>query len=112
MLGWKLHGLIEHGANNWRPKDLYDLLLYTTQVTFDDLLLPEAIYVAFTSRNSPIQEVVDLLCASEWWDSEANYRKWQQYIKSEPSQPIPENLKEVVTIVREHWLAMLTILAN
>ncbi len=30
MFGWKLHGLVEQGFKRWRPKDLYDLMLFTT----------------------------------------------------------------------------------
>lgn len=103
MAAWKLHGLIEQGAKCWRPKDLYDLMLLATVVSLQESLLPEAIQVAFSSRNANFQEIRQILTNSHWWNTGKNRRKWRWYCRQVSTQIMPDNLLSVVTLVIDYW---------
>lgn len=106
MIGWKLHGLVELGAKRWRPKDLYDLMLLSTQVVLDEAELGEAIAVAFSSRNTPLQDVLEILATPAWWNTSKNRSKWRWFIRNTPTQPIPKDLVSVVAVVTGRWTSV------
>jgi hypothetical protein len=99
MAAWKLHGLVELGAKRWRGKDLYDLMLLATLVPLDKALLPEAIRVAFSSHNTDLEEVREILSNPQWWDTGKNRRNWRYYCRKVPTQIMPEDFLSVVTTV-------------
>lgn len=103
MIGWKLHGLVELGARRWRAKDLYDLMLLSTAVNLDEAELRQAIAIAFSSRNTDLQEVWDILVSPEWWDKGKHRSKWRKYLAQFPTQTTPQELSLVVDVVIAKW---------
>jgi hypothetical protein len=101
LVGWKLHGLVELGAKRWRPKDVYDLMLLTDYVVLDASLLLDAIRVAFSSRATPLQEVLAMLSSPESWNNSRNHSKWMKFRSGANDSSIPEDLLECVTVVSE-----------
>ncbi len=102
MFGWKLHGLVEQGFKRWRPKDLYDLMLFTTYIELDETLVKKSIFTAFNSRNTTFEEIYYILSTPEWWDRSKNRGKWKWYIRRKPEQTMPEFL-EIVAMVTQRW---------
>jgi hypothetical protein len=103
MLGWKLHGLVEQGVKRWRPKDLYDVMLLSTEVELDEGVIPSAIATAFESRNTPLQEVLDILSMPQWWNNSRNRSRWKWYTRRMGEQVMPEDYATVVDIVTGRW---------
>lgn len=101
LVGWKLHGLVEFGAKRWRPKDLYDLVLLTEYMVLDASLLLDAIGVAFSSRSTPLQEVLAMLSSPASWNNSRNRSKWRKFRSCANDQFVPEDLLECVTVVSE-----------
>lgn len=101
LVGWKLHGLVEFGAKRWRPKDVYDLMLLTDYAVLDASLLLDAIRVAFSSRATPLQEVLAMLSSPASWDNSRNRSKWRKFRTDANDSSIPEDLLECVTVVSE-----------
>ncbi|MGB3636286.1 MAG: nucleotidyl transferase AbiEii/AbiGii toxin family protein [Rivularia sp. (in: cyanobacteria)] len=102
MFGWKLHGLVEQGFKRWRPKDLYDLMLFTSYIKLDETLVRKSIFTAFNSRNTTFDEIYYILSTPEWWDRSKNRGKWKWYIRRKPEQMMPEFLS-IVEIVTQRW---------
>jgi hypothetical protein len=109
MVGWKIHGLVELGPRRWRPKDLYDLMLYI-EVPLDDAQLSSSIAVAFSSRNTPLQDVLEMLVAPNSWNNSKGRNQWKWYQRKAPTQTMPEDFLSVVTAVTSHWYEV-TLLA-
>lgn len=103
MLGWKLHGLVEQGFKRWRPKDLYDLMLFTSYIELDETKVRAAISTAFSSRNTTLEEIYYILSTPEWWDRSKNRGKWKWYIRRKPEQKMPEDFLSIVAIVTQRW---------
>lgn len=103
MVGWKLHGLVELGAKRWRPKDLYDLMLLSTEVTLNETELDQAIAIAFSSRSTPLQEVLGILYSPQWWNNSKNRSQWRRYLRQMPTQTMPQELSSVVDVVIARW---------
>lgn len=103
MVGWKLHGLVELGAKRWHPKTLYDLILYAKYLNLLQPELAEAIKIAFSSRNTPLQEVYLILAVPEWWHNSKNRSKWKWFIRKKHSQIVVEDFETVVNIVTQRW---------
>ncbi|AFY52874.1 protein of unknown function (DUF1814) [Rivularia sp. PCC 7116] len=103
MFGWKLHGLVEQGIKRWRPKDLYDLMLFTSYIQLDETKVKAAIATAFSSRNTNLEEIYYLLSTPEWWDRSKNRGKWKWYIRRKPEQNMPEDFLSIVALVTQSW---------
>ena len=101
LVGWKLHGLVEFGAKRWRAKDLYDLMLLTNYTVLDASSLLDAIDVAFSSRETPLEEVLAMLSSPASWNNSRNRSKWKKFRSSNPLPSIPDDLSECVTVVSE-----------
>lgn len=101
LVGWKLHGLVEFGAKRWRAKDLYDLMLLTNYTVLDTSSLLDAIDIAFSSRETPLEEVLAMLSSPASWNNSRNRSKWKKFRTSNPSSSIPDDLPECVTVVSE-----------
>ncbi|MCJ8283166.1 MAG: hypothetical protein MJK14_26030 [Rivularia sp. ALOHA_DT_140] len=103
MFGWKLHGLVEQGIKRWRPKDLYDLMLFTSYVELDETLVKKSIFTAFNSRNTTFEEIYYILSTPEWWDRSKNRGKWKWYIRRQSEQNIEEDFLSIVDLVTQKW---------
>ncbi len=112
LVGWKLHGLVEFGAKRWRPKDLYDLMLLTDYAVLDASLLPDAIRVAFSSRSTPLQEVLAVLSSPASWNNSKNRSKWRKFRSHANDPVIPEDLQACVTAVSERLKGMVELLVE
>jgi hypothetical protein len=99
LVGWKLHGLFEHGVRRWRPKDLYDLHLLTAHVPLhaDDLV--EAIRGAFASRSAPLEDIPAVVYSRAWWGQEKNVAKWRKFCADPPADHPPGDLLSVAAEV-------------
>ena len=102
MFGWKLHGLVENRMSQWRPKELFDLMLISLYVELDETLVKPAIFTAFNSRNTTFEDIYYMLSNPKWWDRSKNRGKWKWYIRKKPEQIMPEFL-EIVAIVTQRW---------
>ncbi|KST63867.1 nucleotidyl transferase AbiEii/AbiGii toxin family protein [Mastigocoleus testarum] len=103
MFGWKLHGLVEQGIKRWRPKDLYDLMLFTKKIELDETIVKSAIATAFSSRNTTLEEVYYLLSTPQWWDKSKNRSKWKWYTRRQKEQIMPEDFLSIVAVVTQKW---------
>ncbi|MGD1911779.1 MAG: nucleotidyl transferase AbiEii/AbiGii toxin family protein [Rivularia sp. (in: cyanobacteria)] len=103
MFGWKLHGLVEQGFKRWRPKDLYDLMLFTSYIKLDETVVRKAISTAFSSRNTTLEEIYYVLSTPEWWDRSKNRSKWKWYLRRKSEQIMSEDFLTIVAIVTQRW---------
>jgi hypothetical protein len=103
MVGWKLHGLVELGAKRWHPKTLYDLMLYAKYLNLSQPELAEAIKIAFSSRNTPLQEVWEILAVPDWWHNSKSRSKWKWFLRKKHLQIVEEDFETVVNIVTQRW---------
>ncbi|MGB6295147.1 MAG: nucleotidyl transferase AbiEii/AbiGii toxin family protein [Rivularia sp. (in: cyanobacteria)] len=103
MFGWKLHGLVEQGFKRWRPKDLYDLMLFSIYIELNESLVKKSISTAFSSRNTTFEDIYYLLSTPEWWDRSKNRGKWKWYIHKKPEQIIEQDFLSIVAIVTQRW---------
>lgn len=103
MFGWKLHGLVEQGFKRWRPKDLYDLMLFSIYIELNETLVKKSISTAFSSRNTNFEEIYYILSTPEWWDRSKNRGKWKWYIRKKPEQIIEQDFLSIVAIVTQRW---------
>jgi hypothetical protein len=92
LVGWKLHGLFEHGAHRWRAKDLYDLDLLTTLLPLDEGHLTAAIRVAFASRECPLTEVPPVLYNRAWWTTDKAQQRWEKFRSALPAPRMTDDL--------------------
>jgi hypothetical protein len=95
LVGWKLHGLFEHGAQRWRAKDLYDLLLLTSHAPLVEAELVGAIRVAFESRSQPRQDVLGVVYNPAWWAADRARERWAKFRAAARVPGVPEDVGEV-----------------
>ncbi|MEM7552704.1 MAG: nucleotidyl transferase AbiEii/AbiGii toxin family protein [Cyanobacteria bacterium P01_A01_bin.84] len=112
MFAWKLHGLVEQGIKRWRPKDLYDLMLLTTEVKLNESILTKAIYTAFSSRNTSFEEILFLLSTPQWWDRSKNRGKWKWYTRRMNQQIMLEDFLDIVNAIARKWEGMIILLKS
>jgi hypothetical protein len=72
--------------------------------------LGEAIAVAFSSRNTPLQEVMEILAAPAWWNNSKNRSKWKWYTRKVPTQTMPEDFLVVVDVAIRRWKSVVETL--
>ena len=101
LVGWKLHGLFEHGARPWRAKDLHDLVLLMEHapLAVDDLA--EAIRVAFASRSQPLADVLPLVYDPARWTTDKARERWAKFRAVAGAAGPPEDLSQVAARVAE-----------
>jgi hypothetical protein len=97
LLAWKVHGLFERGAGQWRPKDLFDIHLLATHAPLDRALIPRALRLAFDSRGDSLA-LTSRLVAGELGRSPWSREKWSRFRRSRP-EGVPEELASVVAEV-------------
>jgi hypothetical protein len=95
LVGWKLHGLFEHGAHRWRAKDLYDLLLLTRHAPLRAEDLVEAIRVAFESRSQPLEDVLGVVYNPSWWATDKARERWAKFRAGTAVAGVPEDVRTV-----------------
>jgi hypothetical protein len=100
QLAWKLHALAEM-ATSWRPKDLHDLWLITSQVALDRDALGPAIVAAFESRDYARTSCVTLFDAPHWATKTSRLR-WER----------PQPLDDVVGAVRAYLAPTFAVLPD
>ena len=107
---WKLHGLFEFPAGRWRPKDLYDLYLFSRQVPLDAAALRASIALAFESRGTPLAAAWRLL-DGRMGQSPGSRAGWRRFRRARPGWGIPEDLgvalEAVAAFARPHLRALL-----
>lgn len=84
MLGWKIHGLVEHGRGKWHAKTLADIVLLLRRVHLDEALAARAMRVAFESRETTVGELDRFLEDPTWGQSRGSRNKWKSYRKKAP----------------------------
>lgn len=83
MLGWKVHGLFEHGPGRWRAKDLHDVDLLLRFAALDPDRAARALAVAFASRGDALA-AIDRLLDGDFGRSRGSRRKWRRFAESTP----------------------------
>jgi hypothetical protein len=84
LYAWKIHGLVEFGRGQWRPKDLYDADLIATELDLDPTLARAALDLAFTSRDNALAELDDFLTRPTWGTSKTGQRRWRRFAEAIP----------------------------
>lgn len=95
MIAWKLHGLFELEKHFWRSKTLMDLWRLLTHSTFDPTLLPEAIALAFTSRDTPLLRV-DRLMEGRMGLSLKGQKRWRDFALEHPDRGVPHDTRDLL----------------
>lgn len=98
MLGWKLHGLFEHGRGRWHAKTLADAVLLMRRLKLDEALAERATRVAFESRGTGSEELARFLDDPTWGQSRGSRNKWRSYRKKAPW--VDFELAEAIEVVR------------
>lgn len=86
MVAWKIHGLVEWGRGRWRPKDLYDLDQWLSR-PIDERLALEALTLAFSSRNTELSALAELLFRPAWGESAGRRKLWKKLAATVPTAP-------------------------
>lgn len=106
-LAWKIHGLFEHISGNWRSKDLFDVWLLLKTQTIDHSVFKDALALAFSSREDPLEILVRLLYGDFGLSTRAQ-RAWRQWMKDQPvSQQM--TLADCLTEIRQILIPLLNI---
>ena len=100
LFGWKLHGLIEFGLGQWRPKDLYDLDILASDVALDPDAVRTAITAAFATRAAELTSLRDFLDRPDWGESRSNRRRWRRFSEVQPCDELPVIRERVRAVVR------------
>jgi hypothetical protein len=79
LYGWKLHGMVEFGHGQWRPKDLYDLDVLG-ELPMDREAVRVAIAAAFASRKEELSSLDDFLTRPAWGEGRSNRRRWRRFV--------------------------------
>ncbi len=79
LCAWKVHALVQFGPYGWRPKDVYDLHVLWTEGRLDLAVLPQAIDVAFSSRNSTLDELDDFLKNEDQGWMNYGVERWNEF---------------------------------
>jgi hypothetical protein len=95
MIAWKLHGLFELEKHFWRSKTLMDLWRLLTHSTFDFALLPDAIALAFVSRDTPLSRV-DRLLEGRMGLSIKGQKRWREFAQEHPDRDVPDDTRELL----------------
>ena len=83
MAAWKAHGIVEFGRGRFRAKDIWDLVALTERVRpFDLALFDRALALAFSSRQTPLAALDELLFDPTWGHGRSSRRKWRQLARS------------------------------
>lgn len=106
-IAWKLDGMVEMGQKNWRPKDLYDLMLFSEIDGINETDLIEATIVAFKSNNRSPEKLLEIFSKPLWWNNHKNRSKWKWYRRKFPENKIEEDYLTVVETVIETWKPIL-----
>jgi hypothetical protein len=82
LFAWKVHALVQFGPHAWRPKDIYDLhvLWEEGQLQIEDL--PEAIDIAFSSRDSSLEELDAFRFDVDWGLLDNGIRQWNTFART------------------------------
>lgn len=99
LLAWKIHGLFERGRGQWRPKDLFDVIVLGAQDGLDHAILPECLRVAFASHGDDFG-LMDRFFDGEWGQSRGSRRKWRSYRNKHGDGVPPEDFDEVIASAR------------
>lgn len=81
MIAWKIHGLVEWGRGRWRPKDLHDLDVLLDE-PIDEGATRGALDVAFSSRETPLSDLGELLYRPAWGESPGRRKTWKKAMAS------------------------------
>ncbi len=79
LFAWKVHALVQFGPYCWRPKDIYDLYVLWREGGLNQLVLPEAIDIAFSSRGSTLDELDDFRMDDDWGLSDDGVERWNEF---------------------------------
>jgi Nucleotidyl transferase AbiEii toxin, Type IV TA system len=79
LFAWKVHALVQFGRYAWRPKDVYDLYVMWTEGHLNTRVLPEAIDLAFSSRDTTLDELDDFRTANYWGLETYDTKRWAAF---------------------------------
>jgi hypothetical protein len=79
LFAWKVHALVQFGPYRWRPKDVYDLYILWTEGHLNTRVLPEAIDLAFSSRDTTLDELDDFRKADNWGLAAYGPKHWAAF---------------------------------
>jgi hypothetical protein len=79
LFAWKVHALVQFGRYAWRPKDVYDLYVMWTEGHLNTHVLPEAIDLAFSSRDTTLDELDDFRTAGNWGLTAYDTKRWDAF---------------------------------
>ena len=68
--------------------------------------------MAFSSRSTPLQEVLAMLSSPESWNNSRNRSKWKKFRSGANDSSIPEDLLECVTVVSERLKGAVELLVE
>lgn len=101
MFAWKVHGLVELGVGQWKPKDLYDIFLLDRHCALDETSVVASIALAFSSRGCDLALLDRFLYSDAWGKSRASRRKWESFrTKKWRGETLPPELDRVTERVR------------
>jgi hypothetical protein len=103
LCAWKIHGLVEFGHGQWRPKDVYDLDVIAeiaTRIPWDRALVHRAVVRAFTSRAHQVPFLDDFLDRDIWGESASGRKRWRAFARDFPAagdfQPLRDRVRAFV----------------
>ena len=79
LFAWKVHALVQFGRYRWRPKDVYDLYVLWTEGHLNTRVLPETIDLAFSSRDTTLDELDDFRTADNWGLAAYGSKQWDAF---------------------------------
>jgi hypothetical protein len=79
LFAWKVHALVQFGRYAWRPKDVYDLYVLWTEGRLNTRVLPEAIDLAFSSRDTTLDELDNFRTDDDWGLAGFETERWDAF---------------------------------
>lgn len=102
----KFHAIVEHGMENSRMKDFFDLWLLTRKAEFESDLLRQAITATFNRRGTALPNGTPIGLSDEFVADSVKQTQWRGFVsKSRIDAP---QLEQVVPHLRDFFSAILS----
>lgn len=102
----KFQALVELELANTRLKDFYDLWKLSQTLTFDSVILMQALTATFKQRSTPLPIALPLALTEAFYDDPMRQAQWNGFVRRGRLEEEAKKLSEVATVIAEFLLPL------
>lgn len=102
----KFQALVELELANTRLKDFYDLWKLSQTLTFDSMILMQALTATFKQRGTPLPIALPLALTEAFYDDPPRQAQWNGFVRRGRLEAEAKTLAEVATVIAEFLLPL------